>query len=199
MSRLAAALAFVTGCGASAAGPSEPTARLAPPPNTCGGCQIAMGDTCMRIVGAAPDRAGVTIARLCEPWCCQLTSTELGDVGYVSYVDADRWSVCPDAEHAPAPGATPGGIDGTVLEQGDLLVPRATVVLAGGDQTRAETTGDDGRFRFDGLAAGHYALTVYYGDVVFKQQCLRVLAGERTELDVDLDVQIRTDRFFIVE
>lgn len=158
-----------------------------------------MGNTCMRILGAAVDRPGVTVANLCDPWCCELTQTEFGDIGYVHNVSTDRWATCPDAEAAAAASGPLGAIEGAVLEDGDLLVPRATVVLSGAGETRADTTGEAGRFHMYGLAPGHYTLTVYYGDVVFKKQCIRVLPGETHELDVNLSVEIRTDEFFIVE
>jgi len=157
----------------------------------------------MRIVGAAVDRPGVTVARLCDPWCCQLTQTELGDVGYVHMVHNESWSTCPDSQEPLADDAdgaqAPGGIEGSVVEGPQLLVPRATVVLSGVDRTVADTTNELGRYRVDGLAPGDYTVTVYYGDVVFKQQCIRVEPGELTELHVNLDVKVRTDTFFIVE
>lgn len=159
-----------------------------------------MGNTCMRILGAAVDRPGVTVANLCDPWCCALTQTEFGDVGYVHTVNNDRWDTCENAEQAASEaGGARGTIEGAVVEDGDLLVPRATVVISGVGETRAETTGETGRYRLDDLAPGHYTLTVYYGDVVFKKQCIRMLPGETREFDVNLSVKIRTDEFFIVE
>jgi hypothetical protein len=152
----------------------------------------------MRILGAAVDRPGVTVARLCEPWCCQVTQSEYGDIGYAVYVDHEPWSSCPDSTVASR-GDEPGAIEGSVVETGDLLVPRATVVVTGGRETRADVTDAGGRFLLEDLAPGNYTMTVYYGDVVFKKQCIRVYPGELVEHHVDLDVRIRTDQFFIVE
>ena len=72
-------------------------------------------------------------------------------------------------------------------------------MISGVGETRAETTGEAGRYHIDNLAPGHYTLTVYYGDVVFKKQCIRVLPGETREFHVNLSVVVRTDEYFIVE
>jgi len=191
----------VGGCGSSATSTSKsepPVQEVAS--NSCGGCQVTMGNTCMRILGAAVDRPGVTVANLCDPWCCELTQTEFGDVGYVHNVSTERWATCPDAQAAAASaGGQPGSIEGAVVEDGELLVPRATVVVSGVGETTADTTGEAGRYRIDNLVPGNYTLTVYYGDVVFKKQCVRVLPGETHEFDVNLAVKVRADEYFIVE
>lgn len=198
------ALALTAGaCAArsstSAAGDALVTERATPLPNTCGGCQPSMANTCLRILGAAVDRPGVTVARLCDPWCCQLTNSELGDVGYVHALPAAPWSTCPELADASDEHLGVGRLEGSVVEGPTQLASRATVVLTGANQTVAETTSDVGRFHIDDLAAGDYTVTVYYGDVVFKQQCIRVAPEQTTALHVNLDVQVRTDAFFIVE
>ncbi len=186
------------GCATTpAATPTRPQPPVvASVPNACGGCQTAMGNTCIKVVGAAVDRPGVTVARLCEPWCCQVTASEWGDVGYAPYARAEPWSTCP-VDAVAKSGA--GALAGWVSEGAEYHVERATVVVTGGGQTVADVSGDDGGFRFDGLAPGNYTLAVYYGDVVYKKQCIVVDANASVTFHVDLDVDVVGNDYLIVE
>ena len=68
------------------------------------------------VLGAAVDRPGVTVANLCDPWCCELTQTEFGAVGYVHNVSTERWATCDDAKEASSQAGEPrGAIEGAVV------------------------------------------------------------------------------------
>jgi outer membrane receptor protein involved in Fe transport len=59
-------------------------------------------------------------------------------------------------------GAQPAGgtITGKVIDETGASLPGATVTLSGPSGTKATTTGNDGTYRFTGLAAGAYKVTI---------------------------------------
>ena len=61
------------------------------------------------------------------------------------------------ATAAPAPT---GSVEGVVRTSDGLVLPGVAVTLAGPASARRVTTGPDGSFRVDGLAAGEYAVSV---------------------------------------
>lgn len=83
--------------------------------------------------------------------------------------------------------AQSGGIDGTVVRDNGKGVGGVTVVVS--EAGLVEITNNDGSFRFNGLAAGTYNLSISLGDNAESQE-VEVTSGQATpvEFKVDWDV-----------
>jgi hypothetical protein len=199
-----ASILFGAAC-APAAPLASDTLRPRPAPGLgggCSGCQASLANGCVRVLGAAADRIGVTIARTCEPWCCVETRFDLGQGASATYVRPAGSADCPHLAPAVSTTAvrmspTPGAIRGRVTEErGAFWVPRATVVVSSPASTFGATSDAAGSF-YVAVPASTYTLTVYYGDTVFKRQCIVVAPAEAVWIDVDLDPDIAQDSIVV--
>ena len=91
----------------------------------------------------------------------------------------------PSAAHAQ--GNT-GSLRGAVRDEQNLVVPGATVTVAGMENTlsRTETTNADGGFEFAGLLPGRYVLTVDLAGFGQVKRELRLEVNQRVRVDVVL-------------
>ncbi|NOY92243.1 MAG: TonB-dependent receptor [Deltaproteobacteria bacterium] len=87
----------------------------------------------------------------------------------------------PEEPTTPTPGRIVGRVIG--LEDGlPLLEAEVVLTQADGDGSQRQVTGSDGRFRFDGLAPGAYALRVITSEYGELDQAEEVHAGEATDV-----------------
>jgi hypothetical protein len=102
----------------------------------------------------------------------------------------------PDAPSVAVGGAR-GGIRGVVRDKvtSDLLVGAVVSAITPGVRDAVLSMADDeGRFRMHALAPGLYTLSAYYqvigrGAIEIRRTNVRVVAGEITVIDLDLDAQ----------
>ena len=82
-------------------------------------------------------------------------------------------------------------INGTVRDASERPLPGATVTLNGPerDQTVTATTNAEGRYRFEGVAAGTYAISFSRdGFVTVERPPFRMLASFKARIDAILKV-----------
>src|SRR5438105_4080480 len=79
-------------------------------------------------------------------------------------------------------------VAGAVRDQQNLVVPGATVTVAGTESTltRTATSGPDGGFEFPGLLPGEYLMTVELSGFEREQRRVRLEVNQRVRLDVVL-------------
>jgi hypothetical protein len=85
-----------------------------------------------------------------------------------------------------------GSLFGSVSTPAGEPLPGATVTLAGGGAPQTQTTDDQGRFRFPGLAPGVYRIEVFlegYSPVEYTE--LAISVGRNTEIQVALSPAVR--------
>lgn len=102
----------------------------------------------------------------------------------------------PSPAAAPAPTlATTGAITGTVRDRasGDALSFATVMVVEPKSEEppkHTDTTGADGHFAIEGLPPGTYDVTVFYSNLSDHRLDLELAAGQRVELDLELDLQV---------
>ena len=81
-----------------------------------------------------------------------------------------------------------GSLSGVVRDEQDLIVPGATVTVAGVENTlsRTETTGADGGFEFGGLLPGRYQLSVDLAGFNPEKRELTLEVNQRVRIDIML-------------
>jgi hypothetical protein len=81
-----------------------------------------------------------------------------------------------------------GNIYGTAKDQSGALLPGVNVALISDLGNRSTVTGADGGFRFLGLSAGDYTVTLSLSGFASSSRKVRVTTGENVELDFALKV-----------
>jgi len=82
-----------------------------------------------------------------------------------------------------------GSIYGTVKDDQGAVLPGSQITLTGVDRTLTFTTGDDGQFRFLGLAPGRYTLAAeLQGFTKLIREDILVIVGSEYEVPVSLKV-----------
>ena len=144
----------------------------------------------MRRLGRSRPRDGAhscLVAVAVGVFCCSASVADAQRPGLLASADlpdAPTQASPNQTTQLPAANSPTGAIAGTVLDVNGNAVPGASVELL--DQTsgqRQTTTADgEGAFHFDGLAAGHFQLTISApGLATFVSNAIPLRAGEHRE------------------
>lgn len=87
---------------------------------------------------------------------------------------------------------TTAAIEGVVGNQAGLPLQGVTVVAATGDGEKVMSTGADGTFVFEGLAAGRYVVRYSRGERFKAQRTVDLVAGSRYRVDHAFDLEAMT-------
>jgi len=85
-----------------------------------------------------------------------------------------------------------GSLFGSVIDPQGASLPGATVTLSGGGAPQVQTTDEEGRFRFPGLAPGEYDLEAHLdGHSPVEYESLLVSVGRNLEVQITLAPAVR--------
>jgi hypothetical protein len=192
------ALAACAGSGSGMGDDNGAALALANP--QCQGCQMTMDNGCLRVVGAAADRVGVTIARVCESYCCPFAHFQVNSASHASYVRPASTPMCPTFVPREGNRNGHGAIEGVVTDRGGAeQADGATIIVTSPTQTWSDLANANGGYSVPSLPSGQYTMAVYYGERVFKKQCIDVHAGTVVLLDVELEARVASEAIFLLD
>src|SRR5262249_52910826 len=101
---------------------------------------------------------------------------------------------------AAAQGST-ASVGGTVRDEQNLVVPGATITLAGTENTflRTTTTGADGSFELPGLLPGDYKMAVELSGFTRQEHGVHVEVNQKVRLDFVLKAGGLTQQVEVTE